>query len=837
MSDWFAQCRGYGSSLPFMPGDTRSQFLPDTPFRTEHVRLELDLDLERRTAACRATTSLVTLVDDVRQLAFDAVAMKILRVRSDGRTLPHRHDGKRLTVSLGKQRPAGTRLDLVVDYRLTDPKGGLHFAPAVRARAGAPGGPRPRGPQVWTQGQTDDARCWFPCHDVPAEKATTEVLATVPEGFRAVSNGVLVAERPAAGRGKRTFHWRMDRPHSLYLVTLTVGRFGEVREEWDGIPILYYCEEGREDEVRRGFGKTPPAVRFFSEYTGVRYPYEKYAQIAAADFLGGMENTSATTQTDVALLDARAALDVDFDGLVAHELAHQWFGDLVTCREWSHAWLNESFATYFEVLFAEEDKGEDEARYELWRYASDYFDEHDRKYARPTVTRQWRESFQLFDCHLYQRGACVLHFLRRLVGESAWRKAIRHYLERHGHGSVETRDLIEAFRTATGRNLDRYFEEWLFRAGHPELRATLAWDAKAKEATLHVTQKGAIGGNGKSAYQFPIGVRFVTRDGTQDFREELKDAEHVFKYRLPSEPRQALLDPDYELPLVKVDWLKPRALWRNQLLGDRDVAGRLAAAGAVADWGTDEAAELLGRAFAREKFWGVRAELARGLGRMRTPAARAVLVRNLGVTEPKARRAVVEALGEYRDASLVATFARLAERDPSYMVAAEAVRALGKTRDARARAHIERALATDSWGEVLRGAGVSATVELAGTWTAARKYLAAAFPDRVRAAAVRAIGAAGRGEPGATLALLEAARGDSQLVRVTAVRTLVLAGDPSACAELKKLHEGCGNSMERGVLDSALRSLRSGLATDPPKAVRGKAAAGAGAMKRAVGGG
>ncbi|MBI5367501.1 MAG: HEAT repeat domain-containing protein [Planctomycetes bacterium] len=825
LEDWTLRCRsrvagGHAAAvaaaaarLPFAPNDTQARFLPDTAFRTEHVRLELELDLDRQKVNGVCKTTLTVLAPDARTLAFDAVGMKVRGVRLAGdppRPLRFRHDGKVLTVSLPRAGAAGARLTLDIDYALDHPRGGLAFVPAHASRPNRP-------TEVWTQGQTDDARCWFPCRDLPGEKATTELVATVPAGFRAISNGILVDERPAAGGAARTFHWRMDRPHSLYLVTLTVGRFDEVREEWDGIPILYYCEKGRADEVKRGFRKTPEAVRFLSEYTGVRYPYAKYAQIAAADFLGGMENTSATTQTDAVLLDARAALDTDFDSLVSHELAHQWFGDLVTCREWSHAWLNESFATYCEILFAEHDRGEDEARYDLYRDAASYLEEASGKYSRPTVTRQWRESFNLFDAHLYERGACVLHFLRRQLGEPAWRAALKAWLERHAYTAVETRDLVEAFRAATGRSIDRWIEEWILRAGHPELKATYAWDAKAKTATVRISQKGAAS-DPKAAYAFPLTLRFVGRAGTTEYRIELKDAEHALTCKLPAEPDLALLDPDYGVPLAKIEWQKPRRLWENQLLRDPDVVGRIAAAEAVAGWGTDAAAALLERALRREKFWGVQTEIVRALAGMHTPAAHAALARMLDVPHPKVRRAVVEGLGEFRDAALIPVFAGIMRKDPSYLVCAEAVRALGKTRRETVRPFLERALATPSWCEVVRAAGVTALVELAGNWQAARRYLAPALADRVRAAAVRALGAHAKGEPEAIAELLRLAADERQIVRITAVRVLGQVGDPAAHAGLVALQEKAGNSMERGILDWTARSLRGGQAGELPKA-------------------
>src|SRR4029077_13269285 len=229
----------------------------------------------------------------------------------------------------------------------------------------------------------------FPCHDAPNERATTEVIATVPRGFTAVSNGRLLRK---TGKGNTaTFHWRQDIAHAPYLVTLAVGRFREIKDRWRNRPVTYYCEAGREADARRAFGKTPRMMEFFSRFIGVPYPYAKYAQVAAADFIyGGMENTSATTQTDSALLDQRVSIDYSSDELVAHELAHQWFGDYLTCKDWSHAWLNESFATYFDALFKRFDKGEDEFLYALRGNAEAYFAEDKEHYRRPISTNVFK---------------------------------------------------------------------------------------------------------------------------------------------------------------------------------------------------------------------------------------------------------------------------------------------------------------------------------------------------------------------------------------------------------------------------------------------------------------
>lgn len=776
-------CRGLGAPM-FVPSETRPRYLPDSTFDTEHVKLVLDVDLRRRRLTGTCSTAVRILQSGARTLRFDAVAMKIRDARIAGRRLKVRHDGRVLEVLLPRTARAGDRLVLDLDYETTDPGAGVKFV-------GRP-------PQLWTQGQTDDTRCWFPCRDVPAEKATTEIVVTVPPGFLAVSNGRLVT------RQGRTFHWKMDVPHSLYLVTLTVGRFSELRDSWDGVPVLYYCEKGREDDARRAFGKTPAMMDFFSRKTGVRYPYAKYAQIAAAGFPGGMENTSATTQTDIALFDAEAALDTDFDGLVAHELAHQWFGDLVTCADWSHAWLNESFATYFETLWTEQDRGRDEFLYELWRYASTYFEECS-DYTRPTVTRKWRESFQVFDRHLYERGACFLRFIHQRLGDEAWWRGIRHYLLKHQYRDVETVDLVQALREATGVNLEAAFEEWLHRPGHPDLSAHASWEKGTLR--LWIVQRDE-----KNLFSLPMGVRV---DG--DLHTiHLRDREHLFSFAKPKPPTIVTLDPEFHIPVKKVEWVKPAALWDRQMAADPSPIGRIEAAQAIAHRGNAAAARRLAAAFRRERFWGVQAEIARALGRMGIDAALDALLDLVSARHPKARRAVVAAIGEFRDGRSLPKLGAML-RDPSIHVRAEAVRSAGKTGKDGARAIVRRAWSMPSWNETIRSACVDALGTLEARLDALRPYLRPSQPTPVRLAAIRALPRIAKGDPRAARLLLDLAKEPVEHVKYTALMILSRMGDPSVVPELQRLAREDVNSRVRSTADRAARVLRMGLGERGPE--------------------
>ncbi|HEY0710776.1 MAG TPA: M1 family metallopeptidase, partial [Polyangia bacterium] len=325
---------------PFSPPGAPTHYLPDRAASAEHLRLEIDLDLERRSITGRATLNLRCRRDDVRAVTLDAVEMSIAEVTVDGKKTKFVYDGERLRVELDKPRGRGDALVVTVAYACS-PRRGLYFL-----------GPDPHAPerplQCWTQGQDEDARFFWPGLDLPAEKASSEILCTAPTGLFVLSNGEC-RSKVELPDGRTRWHYALEWPHPAYLVTLVCGPFVEVRDRAPAtdVAVYYYAPPGKEADTKRAFGRTPEMIDFFSQRIGVPYPHRRYSQIAVPDFIfGGMENTTATTMTDQVLLDERAALDHDVEGLVSHELAHQWWGNLVTCREWSEAWLNEGFATY-----------------------------------------------------------------------------------------------------------------------------------------------------------------------------------------------------------------------------------------------------------------------------------------------------------------------------------------------------------------------------------------------------------------------------------------------------------------------------------------------------------
>jgi aminopeptidase N len=791
------------------PG-TRPRWAPDRVVDIQHLALELEVEPEQRSVVGTVTLRVMVIAAEARTIELDAVELTIDRVAIDGAPAAFRHDGRKLRVELPRAAQTGTELVIAVGYRGA-PRRGLYFI--------APDDAYPHKPvQVWSQGQDEDSRYWFPCFDAPHEKATSEVTVTVPARLFAVSNGALVSDRTEGER--RTLHWRLDVPHSCYLITLAVGDFTAIDTHWRDLPVVYYGERGREAEVERTLARTPEMLELFSRQFGVPYPYPRYAQVFVADFIfGGMENTSATTLTDTVLLDERAAIDHDVDALVAHELAHQWFGDLVTCRDWGEGWLNEGFATYSEYLWREHREGRDAADLELDEWAEMYFGEDSGRYRRTIATKYFEEPIDIFDHHLYDKGGRVVHMLRNLVGDTAFFAALAHYLGKHCHGVVESRDLARAVEEATGRNLDWFFSQWVLDgAGHPELEVEIKWDADEQLATVIVEQHQKVEGK-TPLFRIPTRVRFRVGERDHDTAIDVVDARHVFHIKLDGEPTQAIFDPGrVVLATLKVG--KPEPVWIAELAGATLAIDRATAARALSRRGGPAAERALVDALERDRFWAVRGAAAHGLAALRTPSARDRLVKALAAeVHPRARRMIARALGELvHDAAAGAALAQIVERgDASYFVEAEAALSLGKTRTARAGELLRLAATRDSYTDVIRQYAYRGLAE-ARDDSAIGLLVDGLRWGRVsqgRRAAAMALAALVRGrrdrEARDVRERIELLLGDRDFrVQAAAIEALSLIGDPAAIAALRRMveRELDGRLRRRG--KEVIRDLENG---------------------------
>lgn len=714
-----------------LPGD-QVQYAPDRPADVKHVKLVIALDFEQETVSGTAYTTFSALYDEVNSITFDAVDLHVEEVAlAGGGKLAYSEGNNKLHVTLDRAYHYGEEFTIAVTYH-AKPRTGLHFIkPAPEEPA--------RPVQAWTFGQPRYHSHWFPCHDAPNDRATTEIIVTVPAEFLTVSNGKLLAVTDN-GNGTKTHHWRHDIPHAAYLVSLVVGDFAVIEDHYNGKPVNYYVRKDRKDDAHLYMGKTPQMMRFFSEYTGVEYPYDKYDQTVVELYTGAMEHTTATTHSFSLLMDQRAALDMDMVPVVAHELAHQWFGDLVTCRDWPNGWLNEGFATYFEELWGEHDLGNDYFKYSMLQLKEGYLQE-DAHYRRPVVYHvYYNQGMELFDGHLYNKGGWVLHMLRHQLGEAAFRRGIKTYLERYRTREVITADLERTLEEVTGRSLARFFQQWIYSGGYPAFEVSYSWDSEHSMAKLKIKQTQKVD-DLTPCFVTPVDLAFTVPTSDEAAKDEHTSetrtipirimvgedgqVEQSFYMPLAREPIMVRFDPDGWL-LKTLKFERPAKMLRYQLAHDPDVLGRVEAAEALADKDEDESLEALVTALNNDAFWGVRVAAASALGKKGNEKALTALIRALEELDPKeysrVRVAVAGALGRFQapqQADLAQRAAQslralLEQGDISYRVEAAAAESLGKTRTSGSVDALAKLIERPSWMNVVqRGIfnGLAATGE------------------------------------------------------------------------------------------------------------------------------
>jgi len=735
------------------------------------------------------THHLTPIAEPLSRIPFNLEELVVDAVKVAGRETRFHHEGGLLEVFLSPALLPGREVPISITYH-GSPRTGLNFT--------APDKAYPTRPYTaWSQGQDEYSRYWWPSHDFPNQRSTTEMVVTAPGKYEVISNGRLVSV--SKNRDMRIWHWLQEIPHVSYLVSLVVGEFDRWSEEVDGVPLDYYVPVGRRKDGERSFARTGDMVRCLSAFAGEPYPYAKYAQVVVPDFTwGGMENTSATTLTDVLLQDERSQPDYDLDSLLAHELSHQWFGDLVTCREWAHAWLNEGMASYCEYVWDEWYQGEDEAQQRRLNDASAYLAE-DARYRRPIVWRVYTEPIELFDVHLYEKGAWVFWMLRNILGDDVFKRAVQTYVVRHRNGLVTTSDLVRVFEDVSGKTLGWFFDEWVYGAGHPEFEVSCSWDEDAGAARIAVKQTQKVEGD-THLFRMPVRVAFGQPGRKQPVMETLEvgargEAEDGFSVSLTRRPTWVRFDHENRV-LKTLKFERPEELLLAQLRED-EASGRIEAAQSLGRKSTPAGVAALAEAVRKDTFWGVQAAAATALGETRAPAARTALLETLEHPESRVRGAAARALGSWRgDDEVGRALAAVMQKDRSYYAVAAAATSLGSIRARNAPGELKKALQRDSHREVIR---ISALAGLAALQDERQLpvILDMSKPgphQRVRAAALAraadlAAGLAPEQRRPVREAAEEALRDPLYFVRRGAVDALRRLGDASVVGALRAIVE------------------------------------------------
>jgi aminopeptidase N len=754
---------------------------PDRAFDVRHYRIEVGFDETKKMVSGTTTITLVPFAPTLSTIALDAEKMDVASVTLGGTSLKFEVTPKKLLISLNRSYSYRDTLSLAIRYSCT-PTRGLYF---TQPDSGYPDKPW----QIWSQGEDMDNHFWFPCHDFPNDFATSEVIATVKNTYQALSNGRLLSVKEDKAKKTRTFHWSQEIPHASYLITLAAGEYAVLKDKAGNVPLEYWVYPRHVEDAKVCFARTPEMVRWFGEITGYPYPWAKYAQVLIKDFIvGGMENTSATSLADESTVyDARARVDDSPNSLIAHELAHQWWGDAVTAKDWRHLWLNESFASYFDPLWFEHDLGRDEFDVIMYNAQQAGITSDKTQGRRPIV------SVGSFGANIYPRGASVLHMLRFVLGDNLFWRGIHHYITKHQHTPVETNDLKVAFEEATGQNLYWFFDEWVYKAGYPVFDLSTAWNDSAKTVALTVRQTQKTDSL-TGVFRMPVDVEVRMSEGKQTYRVNILSQDTTFV--LPARARPSLVIFDRGNWLLKeMHWTRTLAEWNEQAEHAENPVDRMRAIQELAARKDNAAhAALLARLATGDPFWTVRRDAINALDRVDSADEAGkrliaeALVKASAEMKSAVRQAAVSQLRKYRGDNVIAAL-HAALKDSSYRVVANALRSLAKADSAHAAPVILAHLDMPSHGNVIASAAL-ASLPSVDTVAALRTALTRANygqPPAVRMAAFGILSRYGRGNSDAQK-LYASVLGERRFfMRGQAVRWLGDNGDASVLPALQKL--------------------------------------------------
>jgi aminopeptidase N len=757
----------------------------------QHSKIALRFNLEQKKVLGEVTHSLSILRDSTAKIVFDSAGLTIQKVTVNKAAAKFETTAEKLIISLASEAKAGDKFEITVRYE-GKPTKGMYFILPDKDYPDRPS-------QIWTQGESEDTHYYLPTYDYPNDRLTTETILTVPASWITVSNGKLISVSDA-GKGLKTWYWKESVPSSTYLITVVAGEFDEVKDTWRGIPVTYYAPKGRGDRLSINYGHTPAMMELFSKKFGVDYPWEKYAQVMVDDFVaGGMENSSATTNTSTSLVHPKLAPEylTGEDDLISHELGHQWFGDLVTCKDWGDIWLNEGLATFLEAVWTEAHFGKDQADYERWNNAREWF-ESANLWNKPLVRHDFNDSSE-FDGNAYGKGGLVLYMLRHQLGEDAFYRGLKHYLEANRGKNVVTADLAKAIEESTHIDVDQFFSQWIYGAGAPKFDLSYTYDAEKHQVMLTVKQTQKVEGR-VGLFHVPVEVEITTASGPKLYNATVSKDKQTFSLAADSAPLMVLFDKGGHL-LKSADFHKEKREWLYQLKNASDVSDR---ADAVVALGMlrndDEAAGALGNALRNDKAWGIRATAADTLGQLGGVSASKLLLAALDSNDALwVRSRVVNALGSFKDdAAVIAKLNSIAKQDDSYRARASALQALGRLKAPAAFATLEAAVSADSPDGILRNAalrslgslGDEKAVPLLLRWSAPGK------PIDSRTAAIHSLAHLQKGNTDITKQIADYLTETHFSVRMAAIYALGSRGDAAAVPALEALLKSDDLSIE-----------------------------------------
>lgn len=653
-----AGCQTAANASDFGGPAAEKHYPPDLGIESEHIDIEIKLHINQHSADLRVTHTLRANRDGVTTLELDGIDfLNLLVSDNSGAVLQHIYDGEKIRISWQQAWAHGDVHQLCLRYRIEKPASGLIFS--------SPDAAYPKRPlYAATDHETERARHWLACVDLPNVRTSLRFSITAAADLTILANGSLQSET-VHHDGTKTAVWALQQRCPSYLVCFAVGDFIRYDDSpIDGLPIAYFAtKELSPNDLQRSFGKTPQMIKWITQKLNVSFPFPKYYQFALPHFGGAMENISLVSWSDDIVVGPNDGSERQWicDQTNVHELAHSYFGDLVVCRDFAHAWLKESWATYMETCWLEDTVSLDEMHYDLYRNAQAYIEEADTRYSRPLVTRSFTSSWQMYDRHLYPGGACRLHTLRRELGDEIFWRAVTDYIRTNREQVVETVDFQRAMERHSGRSLQKFFDQWITTAAYPHLKVSFNYDSTKKIGTFEIEQKQYDKKKDIPIFELTTDISWTDLKGNTEIHTiHINKGRQSFTFTMSEDPAQVRFDPNWRI-LHKLEFNAGDTRLKNQLSGAKDVVGRIHAAYELCKTGRRSNIKAVGDALSQEPFWGVRREIIKALTKTRIEDALSALIDQLDKeTDAQVLPVLFISAASFRDAKVLrALLARL----------------------------------------------------------------------------------------------------------------------------------------------------------------------------------
>ena len=657
-----------------------------------HTKLEVSFDWDSAYLYGKANLTLKPYFYPTDSLVLDAKGFQIHEVAlvdKIGKKSPLKYvyDDSFLKINLGKTYTSADTYKVFIDYTAMPNKLEESGSSAITSEKGLyfinNDGADPNKPkQIWTQGETESSSCWFPTIDSPNEKTTQEIYITVDSNYATLSNGELMFQSENED-GTRTDYWKQKLPHAPYLFMMAVGEFAIAKDNWRGKPVHYYVEKKYADEAKEIYPNTVEMLEFFSTKLGYDYPWDKYHQIVVRDYVSGaMENTGAVIFGDFIQGDKRFLIDNAGEDIVAHEMFHHWFGDLVTCESWSNLPLNESFATYGEYLWNEHKYGKDQADYHNNGDLRVYLMQS--RVNKETLIRfNYENEMEMFDSHSYQKGGRVLHMLRNYVGDDAFFAGLKLYLHDNEFQTVEIHNLRLAFEEVTGEDLNWFFNQWFLSAGHPIIEIEKAFDSSKLTVTIKQTQDGP---NVPEIFEIPTKIDIVQANGLIRI-ENVRITKRTQVVEIPLSNAPLLVNFDTDKVLlgeIEQNYEKSEAviLYNNA----NHFLDKVEAIKLIKNKKDSSAFDLIEKAMSDE-FWYIRNSAIQAVKKLagERPTSTLTMLKKIAATDEKSsnRASAISAISMYFNEEVELSFLEERKSDSSYNVVSSVLDAVHKKDEAK----------------------------------------------------------------------------------------------------------------------------------------------------------